>query len=70
VPKEVEKRPAPTQTQVQEPAPCRPFYVLPPSYFSPQVAVTLDRMFNAYVANLTGGTDPRVIPLAFLDCCG
>jgi len=42
-------------------------YALPPSNFSPQVAVTLDRLFNANVANLTGGTDPRVIPLAFLD---
>jgi len=44
-----------------------PRYALPPSNFSPQVAVTLDRLFNASVANYTGGTDPRVIPLAFLD---
>ena len=44
-----------------------PRYALPPSNFSPRVAVTLDRLFNANVANLTGGTDPRVIPLAFLD---
>ena len=44
-----------------------PRYALPPSNFSPQVAVTLDRLFNANVANFTGGTDPRVIPLAFLD---
>ncbi|MCP3866674.1 MAG: alpha/beta fold hydrolase [Gammaproteobacteria bacterium] len=44
-----------------------PSYSLPPSNFSPQVAVTLDRLFNAYIANFTGGTDPRVIPLAYLD---
>jgi len=40
---------------------------LPPSAFSPQSAKTLDRMFNAYLANVTGGLDPRVIPLTFLD---
>ena len=61
------------KTQLSDPVlqqgqqPCRPSFILPPSNFSPQVAVTLDRMFNAYVANFTGGTDPRVIPLAFLD---
>jgi len=31
------------------------------------VAKTLDRLFNSYMANFTGGLDPRVIPLAFLD---
>ena len=56
-----------SQIPGQEPNARRPFYALPPSNFSPQVAVTLDRMFNAYVASFTGGTDPRVIPLAFLD---
>ncbi len=40
---------------------------LPPSSVSPQVAKTLDRLFNAYVGSLTGGMDPRVVPLAFLD---
>ena len=40
---------------------------LPPSTFSPEVAKILDRLFNAHVANFTGGTDPRVIPLAYLD---
>lgn len=40
---------------------------LPPSAFSPQMAKTLDRMFNAFVANATNGIDPRVIPLTFLD---
>lgn len=40
---------------------------LPPSTFSPEVAKTLDRLFNAHIANFTAGTDPRVIPLAFLD---
>ena len=40
---------------------------LPPSAFSPQMARTLDRMFNAFVANATSGIDPRVIPLTFLD---
>ena len=40
---------------------------LPPSTFSPQVAKTLDRLFNAHIANFTGGIDPRVIPLAYLD---
>ena len=56
-----------SQTPQQEPGACRPFYVLPPSQFSPQVAITLDRMFNAFVAGFTGGTDPKVIPLALLD---
>ena len=40
---------------------------MPPSAISPYVAKTLDRLFNAYIANLTGGTDPRVLPLAYLD---
>jgi len=40
---------------------------LPPSTFSPEIAKTLDRLFNAHIANLTAGTDPRVIPLAFMD---
>lgn len=40
---------------------------LPPSSISPQVAKTLDRLFNAYVGSFTGGMDPRVVPLAFLD---
>ena len=31
---------------------------LPPSSISPQVAKTLDRLFNAYVGNFTGGMDP------------
>lgn len=57
----------PRPVQQQRPKSCKPFYALPPSHFSPQVAVTLDRMFNAYVASFTGGTDPRVIPLAFID---
>ncbi|MCB1751078.1 MAG: alpha/beta fold hydrolase [Gammaproteobacteria bacterium] len=62
----VDKR-SPSPVQQQEPNSCRPFYALPPSNFSPQVAITLDRMFNAYVAGLTGGTDPKVVPLALLD---
>lgn len=57
----------PGAKEQQMPQSCGPSYMLPPSYFSPQAAVTLDRMFNAYIANLTGGTDPRVVPLAFLD---
>ena len=40
---------------------------LPPSTFSPEVATILDRLFNAHIANFTGGVDPRVIPLAYLD---
>ncbi len=40
---------------------------LPPSALSPQAAKTIDRMFNAYLANFTSGVDPRVIPLTFLD---
>jgi len=28
---------------------------LPPSVFSPEVAKTLDRLFNSYMANFTGG---------------
>jgi polyhydroxyalkanoate synthase len=40
---------------------------LPPSVFSPEVAKTLDRLFNSYMANFTAGLDPRVIPLAYLD---
>ena len=40
---------------------------LPPSALSPQAAKTLDRMFNAYMANFSSGVDPRVIPLTFLD---
>jgi polyhydroxyalkanoate synthase len=40
---------------------------LPPSQISPYVAKTLDRLFNASIANLTAGTDPRVVPLAYLD---
>ncbi len=40
---------------------------LPPSSVNPQVAKTLDRLFNAYVGRFTGGMDPRVVPLAFLD---
>jgi polyhydroxyalkanoate synthase len=40
---------------------------LPPSQVSPYVAKTLDRLFNASIANLTAGTDPRVVPLAYLD---
>ena len=40
---------------------------LPPSIFSPEVAKTLDRLFNSYMANFTAGVDPRVIPLAYLD---
>jgi len=61
-----EKQPD-SAVQTQASKSCRQPFILPPSNFSPQVAVTLDRMFNAYVANFTGGTDPRVIPLAFLD---
>jgi len=40
---------------------------LPPSQVSPYVAKTLDRLFNASIANFSGGTDPRVVPLAYLD---
>ncbi len=40
---------------------------LPPSIFSPEMAKTLDRLFNSYMANFTAGLDPRVIPLAYLD---
>jgi polyhydroxyalkanoate synthase len=43
------------------------FDPLPPSTFSPEMAKTLDRLFNAHIANFTAGIDPRVIPLAFLD---
>ena len=41
--------------------------LIPSSVFSPEAAKTLDRMFNAYLANLTAGIDPRVIPLTVLD---
>ena len=40
---------------------------LPSSTISPYVAKTLDRLFNANIANLTDGIDPRVVPLAYLD---
>ena len=40
---------------------------LPPSTFSPGVAKSLDRLFNAGLANFTGGIDPRVVPLSLLD---
>lgn len=40
---------------------------LPPTTFSPQVAMALDRLFCAHIGNFTGGLDPRVIPLAYLD---
>ncbi len=40
---------------------------LPPSTISPHAAQTLDRMFNAHIGNYTGGIDPRVLPLAYLD---
>lgn len=47
--------------------PVRPYDPLPPTTISPQVAKTLDRMFHANTANYTGGIDPRVLPLAYLD---
>jgi len=40
---------------------------LPPSTFSPEVARTLDRMFNAGVAGYSMGLDPRVFALVALD---
>jgi polyhydroxyalkanoate synthase len=40
---------------------------LPPSQVSPYVAKTLDRLFNASIANASAGIDPRVVPLALLD---
>ena len=40
---------------------------LPRSIFSPEVAKTLDRLFNASMARSTAGLDPRVILLAYLD---
>jgi polyhydroxyalkanoate synthase len=54
-----------TTASVSTPVPG--FDPLPPSTFSPEVAKTLDRLFNANLANATGGLDPRVIPLSFLD---
>jgi len=44
----------------------RPF-LLPPSTFSPEVARTLDRFFNAWVADYSLGMDPRVLPMVALD---
>jgi len=40
---------------------------LPRSIFSPEVAKTWDRLFNAAMAKSTAGLDPRVILLAYLD---
>jgi len=40
---------------------------LPRSLFSPEVARTWDRLFNAAMARSTAGLDPRVILLAYLD---
>lgn len=40
---------------------------LPSSVFSPEVARTWDRLFNAAMAKSTAGLDPRVILLAYLD---
>jgi len=40
---------------------------LPKSIFSPEVAKTWDRLFNAAMARSTAGLDPRVILLAYLD---
>ena len=40
---------------------------LPRSVFSPEVAKTWDRLFNAAMAKSTAGLDPRVILLAYLD---
>ncbi|MGD2031537.1 MAG: alpha/beta fold hydrolase [Gammaproteobacteria bacterium] len=40
---------------------------LPPSTFSPEVARTLDRMFNAWMAGYSMGLDPRVFALVALD---
>ena len=40
---------------------------LPSSQISPYVAKTLDRLFNSQMAHVTGGIDPRVVPLSFLD---
>jgi len=41
--------------------------LLPPSTFSPQVAGTLDRFFNAWTSNYTLGMDPRLFPMVALD---
>jgi len=40
---------------------------LPRSTFSPEVAKTLDRIFNAWVAKYTLGLDPRIFSLVALD---
>ena len=40
---------------------------LPRSIISPEAARTWDRLFNAAIAKNTGGLDPRVILLAYLD---
>ncbi len=40
---------------------------LPASVFSPEVARTLDRTFNASVAKATLGNDPRIFPMVALD---
>ena len=41
--------------------------LLPRSTLSPEVAKTLDRSFNAGIANYTLGMDPRVFPMVALD---
>jgi len=41
--------------------------LLPSSTFSPEVARTLDRFFNAWTAHYTLGMDPRVLPMVALD---
>ena len=66
-PLKLPQRYAPEPARRKSSAPCRSVDILPPSYFSPQVAVTLDRIFNAWIAGYTGGTDPRVVPLALLE---
>ena len=42
-------------------------FLLPRSAYSPEVARTLDRLFNAWIANYTLGMDPRVFPMVALD---
>jgi polyhydroxyalkanoate synthase len=55
------------ETAAGDSAPARGFDPLMPSAFSPEVAKMLDRLFNANLAHVTGGLDPRVIPMTLLD---
>ncbi len=57
-----------TREEAREPvAPDTEPNQLPPSVFSPEVARTWDRLFNAAMAKGTSGLDPRVVLLAYLD---